>query len=54
MGSNLEVDLTVSKADFAVTGTMGLLTMMGTAKTPFLGATGCPYEANAMATKTMP
>jgi hypothetical protein len=53
-GMNLEIDLTVAKADFTVTGTNGLLTMMGTATTPFLGTTGCPYDAMAMATKTMP
>jgi hypothetical protein len=52
MGANLAVDLTVMKADFTVTGMNGLLTMTGTATTPFLGATGCPYDAMAMATKT--
>ena len=51
--ANLAVELTVSKADFTVTGTTGLLTMTGTAMTAFLGATGCPYDAMAMATKTM-
>lgn len=54
MGNNLAVDLTVMKADFTVTGMIGQLTMTGTAMTPFLGAAGCPYDATAMATKTMP
>jgi hypothetical protein len=54
MGNNLAVDLTVMTANFTVTGMNGLLTMTGTAMTPFLGATGCPYDAMAMATKTMP
>jgi hypothetical protein len=48
--SNLQIELLVSKADFTVTGTTGLLSMMGTAKTVFLG--DCPYDAMAMATKT--
>ena len=51
---NLEVDLTVAKADFTITDTRGNLTMTGTAMTPFLPGGGCPYEAMAMATKTMP
>jgi hypothetical protein len=46
---NLQIELLVSKADFTVTGTTGLLSMMGTAKTVFLG--DCPYDAMAMATK---
>lgn len=49
--SNLQIELMVSKADFTVTGTTGLLSMTGTAKTGFLG--DCPYDAMAMATKTM-
>ena len=51
---NLEVDLSIAKAEFAVTGGTGVLTMEGTAMTPFLPGGGCPYQAMAMATKITP
>jgi len=54
MGSNLAVDLAVSKAEFTVDGMTGNLNMMGTAMTTFLPGGGCPYQAMAQATKVTP